>query len=54
MNKSCTKHQCFKKGACPQKRSFGFLNLCLKNKKTCRYCAPRPYGKYDLEDIFMP
>jgi len=41
--------------SCPQQGKRGKLNLCLaKAEKKCLKKDRRPYGAYDIEDIFWP
>jgi len=54
MSKTCPYHQCHQLANCDDKIKLGHLSLCGQNKKSCRYRAPLPYGRYEPEDILLP
>lgn len=54
MSKTCFKHQCFNPRPCREKTQLGHLPLCRQNNTACHYCAPRPYGRYEPEDVLLP
>lgn len=54
MSKTCTKHECFKKGDCRHKTQLGYLPLCRISYRSCPFCAPNPYGRYEPEDVRLP
>ncbi len=54
MSKACLKHQCFKRGDCRHKIWLGYLPLCHLGPCDCAYCAPRPFGRYEPEDVLLP